>query len=498
MSTHRKLQSNKNKILRGVNLIMEGRESEPKEALYAEEVLAIFIRNQNLTKSQIDTSMRNPKNEDFKFVHNYFLNIIQEKLTIDEAVKRVQNAISIIRKFNFPKNASQFGTNQQAPVEIWSNLYGGESKPINPKTDVLNETKHHSVKMKGSIQVLDASPKQAAALCLYALDKTKYLYKPLIHDMIKAEAEEMQETVTSISTIPDKKKYDDFYEEYLLKNPKQKGMSKEQSKEWTKKFKKAAKEAGVKYEFGDIRKGKVELPKEYQDQLDNFKDSLKKLGEMIKNIFGSSEFTKRGLNNEFKRVLLRESMSGEFMFGGGDASANSVLVWKKGFSEVETMTIERAVKDTLSTAIIPTFSTKSSGGTTYAKAKIGVDLEKIHNNPKNKSVSESKNSLSKPKSKIEEIYLFTEYSSRIMSEYSKKREKIKMELKEGLLNEETLWEKIKEWFSSLMSSVKKIAAKLQEYIEEIRSIPNSSVPSMFDFFGLEIDVPANAEIAVRF
>ena len=495
MSTHRQIQSNKNQILRGVNLVMEAsRESEPKEALYAEEVLAIFIRNQKLTKSQIDESMRNPKDEDFKFLQNYFLNIIKEKITIDDAVKRVQKAIYIIRNLNFPKNASQYGTTQQAPVEIWWDLYGGESKPINPKTDVLNETKHHSVKMKGGIQVLDAAPKQTAALCLYALDETNYLYEQEVIDIIESESEEMQKTVTSISTIPDKKKYDDFRKEYLLKNPKQKGMSKEQSKEWTKGFKKAAKEAGVKFEFGDIRKGKVELSDEYKSELDKFNKTLKKLDERMKNIWTSSNV----VGNEFKRVLIRESMSGEVMFGGGDASANSILVWKKGFSEVETMTIERAVEDTLSTAIIPSFSTKSSGGTTYAKAKIMVDLEKIHNNLQNKSVSENKNSLSKPKSKIEEIYLFTEYSSRIMSEYSKKREKIKMELKEDLLNEETLWEKVKAWFSSLMSAVKKIAAKLQEYIEEIRSIAKSSVPSIFDFFGLEIDVPANAKIAVRF
>lgn len=486
MSTHRQLQSNKNQILRGVNLVMEAsRESEPKEALYAEEVLAIFIRNQKLTKSQIDESMRNPKDEDFKFLQNYFLNIIKEKITIDDAVKRVQKAIYIIRNLNFPKNASQYGTTQQSPVEIWWDLYGGESKPINPKTDVLNETKHHSVKMKGAIQVLDAAPKQAAALCLYALDETSYLYEQEVIDIIESESEEMQKTVTSISTIPDKKKYDDFRKEYLLKNPKQKGMSKEQSKEWTKGFKKAAKEAGAKYEFGDIRKGKVELPDEYKSELDKFKKTIKKLDERMKNIWTSSSV----VGDEFKRVLLRESMSGEVMFGGGDASANSVLVWKKGFSEVETMTIERAVEDVLSSAVIPSFSTKSSGGTTYAKAKIGVNLE---------SVAENKNSLSKPKSKIEEIYLFTEYSSHIMSEYSKKREKIKMELKEGLLNEETLWEKVKAWFSSLMSSVRKIAAKLQEYIEEIRSIAKSSVPSIFDFFGLEIDVPANAKIAVRF
>jgi hypothetical protein len=311
------------------------------------------------------------------------------------------------------------------------------------------------------------------------------LYEQEIIDIIESESEEMQKTVTSISTIPDKKKYDDFRKEYLLKNPKQKGMSKEQSKEWTKGFKKAAKEAGVKYEFGDIRKGKVELPDEYKSELDKFKKTIKKLDERMKNIWTSSNV----VGDEFKRVLLRESMSGEVMFGGGDASANSVLVWKKGFSEVETMTIQRAVEDVLSSAVIPSFSTKSSGGTTYAKAKIMVNLE---------SVSENKNSLSKPKSKIEEISLFVEYGSRIMSEYSKKREKIKTELKEGSLNEETVWEKVKAWFSSLMSSVRKIAAKLQEYIEEIRSIAKSSVPSIFDFFGLEIDVPENATIAVRF
>jgi len=506
MSRYQMLRSNKEKVFsKTKNLINEAkRESEPKEALGAEEVIAIFMRNQSLSNSKISEYMRDPQDDDFRFLNNYFLNIIKEKINIDEAVKRVQNGVGIIKKLNLPKSAKQYGSTKQSPVKTWSDVYGGASNPIMPKTDVLNESIHHSVKLKGSIQVLDSGVKQAGALFLYALDQTRDLYDDFIADTIESQTEIMQSSVLTLSRIPDKDKYDSFYKDYLMKNPKKSGMTAKEKSEWKKSFTAAAEKAGVRVSGGDIRKGTVSLSDDAKIELEKFNIGLKKLDTLIKDIWTNSEVT----GTEFKRVLLRESMSGEFMFGNSDASANSVFVWQRGFSGIYSMTIDAAVEETLASAVIPKFGTKSSGDTMYPKAKIEIDLEKIQNKIDLGMVSDGKinklksnifeSMVKQSRSKINEISLFVEYSHNVMSEYSKRRDIIKNELKEGILNEDTAWEKVKNWFKSLLNSIKIISEKLRAYIDEIKNVVNKSVPKIFHFFGLSVDVPTNAAILVKF
>lgn len=470
--------------------LVESRESEPKEALGAEEVLAIFIRNQKFTPDQIDKEMKNPSTDDFKYLRNYFLNIIKEKIDIKEAIKRVQTSINLIKSFNLPNNASQFGNQQQAPISEWSDLYGGESSPIMPKTDVLNDLVHHSVKMKGAIQILDAGQKQCAALVLYALDQTRELYSENISSDIEDVATDMQNIVVSLSRIPDQDKYDNFRKDYLIKNPTT-TMTSDQKKQWEKEFNKAAEKAGVRVAGGDIKKGNVEMSEKVKNQLEEFNKKLDELDKRLKFIFDSSNTAIAG--REFKRVFLKESMSGEYMFGGGAASANSVMVWRPGFSDINKMSIDTAVEEAISVFKSPKFGTKSSGNYMYPKAKIGMDLNKLGIKIQTDESSKIKvagkiveSVISNPKSKAQEISVFVEYGKNIMSDYTKKTKNLKKSLTEGAINEETFWEKIKQIYTSIVNFIRVIGNKLKDYMKQIKDVFDKKASDIFSFFGLEI------------
>lgn len=496
------LLKNSKFILENSNILLNElslNEGAPDESLGAEEVIAILIRNQDMSGFEVEKEVKNPKTDDFKFLVNYFTEIVKSPIRDEkDLIQTIQRGIVKIRSFGLPSSAKQYGTTKETPVKIWSNVYGGESMGIMPKTDVINLERHHSVKMRGQVHILDSSQKQVGALCLYSLDHTKEKYSKKLLASVKKEIKEMQEISAKLSKIPDEEKYKKFVDSYRKSNPNAKA----------KEIRDAAKKANLIVSGGSIRSGDVSLSVNASKMLDTFQKNIKKLNAKIEKAFSSIQ-----VDEDFKRVFIRESLSGEFMFGKKPASANSIIVWEKNFRNIEQMSINYAVEEVIPSFKPPKFDTKSSGNWMSAVGKIQVDLSKFEKESDIRAkvytppptaplsqvtrpfVEENQNGR---KSEMTEMMTFLEYSKTLLNTHMKKIKELKSSLKEGQLNEESFFEKVKSILNKMVEAVKFIGEKIANYFSKIKSALSSSPSDIFDFFDLKLDVEPGYEVKVQF
>lgn len=555
------------KTLRESNLIslQEKEGASTAESTGAEEVIAILIRNQSVSDSEIPNLMKNPgKNADFAYLKDYFLKRVSNKLSIEQAIERVTKSMDVIKSFRLPASAEQYGTKQSKPVPEWFNAppygYGGEDRPINAKTDVLNSNFHHSVKERGPIQMLDASPKQCAALVLYALDNSAAIQviNTTLGDIyetefkeIEAIAIEMQNTDISLTRIPDEKVYRIEKDAFFKKNPnapesewfkhadddgtKSPRISPEakelvrKAKLEPEKFEPRLRVSGGEMRGTQIRKGgKAVSPEAMSEglkkQLKLFNKKLKDLDNMVQNIFTSANLATSG---DFKKIFLRESLTGEFMFGQGQASANSMIEWTKGFNEVKKVSIEDAVSHGLNSFQAPKFGTKPSKTSISPKAKVAADMSKANNSiisvekgletasykPTSiRKLNEFKSNQQLNTSGIGRLSTIIEYTQYLVSEYDKNINNIKESLNENKLNEfdftaaverakelgGDVWKKIQDVFSWFDKTIAWVVKKINEFISGFKEIIGAGIRAIFAFFGLEIDIEPGYKVEVRF
>lgn len=493
LKNSKSILENSNNLLNEL-FLNEGGDAD--ESLAAEEVIAILIRNQDMNGFQVEKEVKNPKTDDFKFLVRYFTEIIKSPIKDQkDLIQTIQRSIVKMRSFGLPSNAEQYGTIKEIPTEIWIKVYGGESAAIMPKTDVINLEKHHSVKMRGPIHVLDSSQKQVGALCLYSLDQTKEKYSKKLLMSVKKEIKEMQEISAKLSRIPDEGKYKEFVDSYRKSNPNAKA----------KEVRDAAKKANLIVAGGSIRSGDISLSVNASKMLDVFQKNINELNNKIEKVFSSIE-----VDEDFKRVFLRESLSGEFMFDKKLASANSIIVWEKNFKNIDQISIDYAVQEILPAFRPPKFDTKSSGNWMSAVGKIQVDLSKfekesdirakVYTPPPTVSMSNSffKESKDGKKSELGEIMVFLEYSKKLLNTHMDKIKELKSSLKEGQLNEESFFEKIKSIFNKMIDAVKFVGEKIANYFSKIKSALSSSPSKIFDFFDLKLEVEPGYSVEIRF
>lgn len=495
MHSLKQLKSNAPAIIKNTSkLIRESilNEAIADEATAAEEVIAVLIRNQNMNGFQVEKEIKNPTTDDFKFLVEYFTEISKSPIKDQaELVKTVQRAIVKVKSFGLPFDASQYGTTKESPTETWSQVYGGESAPIMPKTDVINAEKHHSVKMRGPVHILDGTQKQVGALCLYSLDQTKEKYSKKILNSVDSQLREMQQISAKLSRIPDEEKYKKFADEYKKQNPKAKA----------KEIRDAAKKANLIVGGGDIRSGDVTLSVNTSKMLDSFQNTIKVLNTKIENVFSSIN-----ADDDFKRVFLRESMSGEFMFDRRPASANSIIVWEKNFRDVELISIDYAVEEVLPKFKVPKFDTKSSGNWMTIVGKLQTDLSKFEKESNLRAQVQTRtftkesntHKTNVKKSKVEEMMIFMEYSKKLMNTHMSKLKESTQSLKEGILTEESFFEKIKIIFNRMIEGIKVIARRVSNFFAEVTDALSSSPSNIFEFFDLKIEVDPDYKVKIRF
>lgn len=468
-----------------------GETRDNRESLYAEEVIAILIRNQEMDGFQVEKEIKNPTTDDFKFLINYFTEIVKSPIKDQkELIQTVQRAVVKVKSFGLSSDAVQYGTKRETPTQAWATVYGGETIPIMPKTDVLNSEKHHSVKMRGPVHVLDGTQKQVGALCLYTLDQTKEKYSKKLMVNLKKEINDLQQISAKLTKIPDEEKYKKFIKSYREKHPKAKA----------KEIRTAAKKAKLIVGGGSIRKGDITLSVNASKMLDNFEKTIKILNDKLEVIFSSIK-----TDDEFKRVFLRESLTGEFMFDRKPASANSIIVWERNFKDVEQISIDYAVEEVLSEFRVPKFETKSSGNWMTVVGKLQTDLSKFdkESNLRAQPVSRfpvesvSNESVGK-KSKIEEMVTFLEYSKTLLNKHMTKLKESKQSLREGKLNEESFFDVIKSIFSKMVAAVKFIGEKVSIYFAEIKEALSSAPSKIFNFFDLKLEVEPDYKVKVKF
>jgi len=474
--------------------------SKADEPLAAEQMIAIFIRNQNLNGFEIKKEMEKPleeMSEDFKFIFEFFTSISKKPIKDkSEIILTTQRAITKIKSFGLPIDADQYGTEKEMPTEVWVSKYGGESQKIMPKTDVLNGEKRHSVKQRGPVQVLDGSQKQVGAMCLYTLEQTKETHTKKVIDLTKKQVSEMQSIVAKLSRIPDEEKYKNFVDDYKKKNPKAKA----------KEIRDAAKTAKLITGGGDIRAGNVTLSINTRKQLEDFENKILDLNKIIETIFSNIS-----TSDDFKRIFLTESMSGDVMFGKKPASANSIMTWERNFKDVDLMSVSYAVEEILPVFTPPKFETKSSGNWMTTVGKIPVDLSKFEKEanvrvhpqerglpfPTFESILKENFGNKKPK-RIEEMMSFIGYGKSVVEDYNRKLKSLKESLSEGILTEESFFEKVKIIFTSMVEAVQIIGQRLSNYFGELKDAIYGSITELFDFFDLQIIPEPGYKVEVKF
>ena len=499
-----KVRNNKFSVLNNtLSTIKESRSqisevSKADESLAAEQIIAILIRNHNLNGFEVKKEMEKPIEEmsdDFKFIFEFFTSIsktpIKDK---NEIILTTQRAVTKIKSFGLPIDADQYGTEKEMPTEDWVNKYGGESQKIMPKTDVLNGEKHHSVKQRGPVQVLDSSQKQVGALCLYAMEQTKENHTNEVINLTKKQVSEMQSIVSKLSRIPDEEKYKNFADDYKKQNPKAK----------SKEIRDAAKKQNLITSGGDIRSGNVTLSVNAKKQLEEFESKILNLNKIIETIFSNIN-----TNDEFKRIFLTESMSGDVMFGKKLASANSIMTWERNFKNIDLMSVSYAVEEILPVFTPPKFETKSSGNWMTTVGKIPVDLSKFEKEsdirarpqerglPTFESVLKENFGDRKPK-RIEEMISFIGYGKSVVESYNRKVKSLKESLSEGVLTEESFFEKVKIIFKSMVNAVQIIGERLSNYFSDLKDALYGSMTDLFDFFDLKIIPEPGYQVKVKF
>lgn len=275
----------------------------------AENVLAILMSNQNMTKEQF-ANFYKTKNPDVTFLKNYFSKFLNGK-----PVDVYFEAINQIKKQKLPANAQQVGDTNFSTTELWKS-YGGISS-VRSKADVVGQGITFSVKNASTqVRVLDASAPQIIALIYCAMDKTEQTEK------IKTA---IRKNLTTL-----------------------KELSNEEGAKLSRMYK------GEKYGLGELRKI---LNKGMQKLIKDYDDNTKEMNEEIEKIFDSVQS-----QNNFKHALIYESLSGKTMLGKtSQGRADSILTWTSDFTTIKSHDVKDVTGKIIGSFKIPKFGSKSSG-----------------------------------------------------------------------------------------------------------------------------------------
>ena len=285
------------------------KEGDTSGSTDAENVLAILMTNQNMTKEEFAIFYKT-KQKGALFIKNYFL-----KFLTGDAVEVYYGAILQIKKEKLPSNATQVGDTNFSTTEIWKS-YGGIGS-VRSKADVIGGGITFSVKNASTkVRVLDASSPQIIALIQCAMDKTKHTAK-------------IKETVrTALTTL--------------------KTLSNEEGAKLSRMYK------NKKYGLGELRKV---LNKGMGDLISKYDENTKEMNDEIVKIFDKVQS-----DTEFKTAFIYESLSGKTMLGeSSDGRADSILTWSADFKTIKNHDVKTVADKIVSNFSIPKFGSKSSG-----------------------------------------------------------------------------------------------------------------------------------------
>lgn len=275
----------------------------------AENVLAILMSNQNMTKEEF-AKFYKTKDKNAVFLKNYFGRFLK-----GDPVAVYYGAINEIKREKLPSNATQVGDTNFSTTEIWMS-YGG-IKSVRSKADVIGQNVTFSVKNASTkVRVLDASAPQIIALIHCAMDKTKQTAK-------------VRETIRkSINTL--------------------KELSNEEGAKLSRMYK------NKKYGLGELRKivneGMQKLISEYDKNTKQMNDEVIKIFEKVQS------------DLDFKKAFIYESLSGKTMLGeSSQGRADSILTWTADFTSIKNHDVKDVTDKIVSNFTIPKFGSKSSG-----------------------------------------------------------------------------------------------------------------------------------------
>lgn len=275
----------------------------------AENVLAILMSNQNMTKEEF-AQFYKTKNTNAVFLKNYFARFLKGK-----PIEVYYGAILEIKREKLPVNAQQVGDTNFNTTDVWKS-YGG-IKSVRSKADVVGQNITFSVKNASTkVRVLDASAPQIVALIHCAMDKTKQTAK-------------VRETIRkSINTL--------------------KELSNEEGAKLSRMYK------GKKYGLGELRKI---VNKAMQKLISEYDANTKAMNDEVIKIFDSVQS-----DTDFKKAFIYESLSGKTMLGeSSNGRADSILTWTADFTSVKNHDVKDVTDKIVSNFTIPKFGSKSSG-----------------------------------------------------------------------------------------------------------------------------------------
>lgn len=314
----------------------------------AENVLAILMSNQNMTKEEFATFYKS-RVKDSVFLKNYFGRFLK-----GNAVEVYYGAILEIKKEKLPSNAKQVGDSNFPTTDIWK-AYGGIGS-VRSKADVIGQGITFSVKNASTkVRVLDASAPQIIALIHCAMDKTKQDIK--VKEIVRK----------SVATL--------------------KELSNAEGAKLSRMF------DNKKYGLGELRKV---VNTTMQELIADYDKNTKDMNDQIIKIFDSIQG-----DAAFKKAFIYESLSGKTMLGrDSEGRADSILTWTADFSTIKNHTVKDVTDKVVSSFTIPKFGSKSSGVRITKTVQLFMENElkkfdklvleerKLYNNRKSRLISE--------------------------------------------------------------------------------------------------------------
>ena len=285
------------------------KEGDTSGSTDAENVLAILMSNQGMTKEEFSQFYKT-RTTNAVFLKNYFARFLK-----GDPVEIYYGAIIEIKKQKLPSNAKQVGDSNFSTTEVWKS-YGGISS-VRSKADVIGENATFSVKNASTkVRVLDASAPQIIALIHCAMDKTKQTAK--VKEIIR----------TSMATL--------------------KELSNQEGAKLSRMYK------NKKYGLGELRKI---VSKGMQSLIAEYDKNTKQMNNQIVKIFDSVQS-----DTQFKKAFIYESLSGKTMLGeSSEGRADSIITWTSDFTKVKKHDVKDVTDKIISNFTIPKFGSKSSG-----------------------------------------------------------------------------------------------------------------------------------------
>jgi len=93
---------------------------------------------------------------------------------------------------------------------------------------------------------------------------------------------------------------------------------------------------------------------------------------------------------------------------------------------------------------------------------------------------------------------FIGYGKSVVEDYNRKLKSLKESLSEGILTEESFFEKVKIIFTSMVNAVQIIGEKLSSYFSDLKDALYGSLTDLFDFFDLQIIPEPGYKVEVKF